>query len=290
MLTPEDEMVLGISNASERSSSAVSQILHKISVNLKCEPVDWDVCSDDDVQGHYHIRVATTRELRRRAYALAHHVYHKCGYTHGEEGLVVSEFDAHPETLTLLAQDEAGNDAGTLSLNFDSSLGLPADVTYGAELDALRAGGRKLVEVTRLAIREEHKHSKVLLTRLINFIFIYARRVKGFNDFVIEVTPRHATYYRRLLQFEQIGAERACPRVQNTVGVLLRLDLSVYEEKIRQFSCVHDDDGDRTLYRHFYSWLEEGAVAQFLAQSHKAMSADDMLHFGLIAPLAGAAN
>jgi hypothetical protein len=290
MLSPEDEQMLGMPSTTNRRSSAVSQILRKISVGLKCEPVDWDVCDDENVDGHYHIRIATQRDLRQRAYALAHQVYHQCGFTRSEQGLIVSEYDAQPDTLTLLAQDDEGNDAGTLSLLFDSHLGLPADAIYSDELNLLRSRGRKLVEVTRLAIRDEHKHSKMLLTRLINFIFIFARRIKGFDDFVIEVTPRHGTYYRRLLQFEQIGAEKACPRVQNTVGVLLRLDLSVYEEKVRKFGGPRDATGDRTLYRHFYSWLEEGAVAEFLSRNHKPMSEEDKLHFGLTVPLAAAGN
>jgi hypothetical protein len=44
------------------------------------------------------------------------------------------------------------------------------------------------------------------------------------------------------------------------------------------------------LYRHFYSWLEEGAVAEFLSRNHKPMSEEDKLHFGLNVPLAAAGN
>src|SRR5690242_16337123 len=58
MLSPEDEQMLGMPSTTHRRSSAVSQILRKISVGLKCEPVDWDVCDDENVDGHYHIRIA----------------------------------------------------------------------------------------------------------------------------------------------------------------------------------------------------------------------------------------
>ena len=38
---------------------------------------------------------------------------------------------------------------------------------------------------------------------------------------------------------------------------------------------------ERTLYPHFYSWLEEGAVAEFMARCHKPMPDEDVKHFGL---------
>ena len=62
------------------------------------------------------------------------------------------------------------------------------------------------MEVTRLAIGEKYQRSRTLLVRLFNFIYVFARRIKGFDDFVIEVNPRHVNYYRRLLIFEQAAA------------------------------------------------------------------------------------
>jgi hypothetical protein len=119
------------------------------------------------------------------------------------------------------------------------------------------------------------------LVRLFNFIYIFARRVKGFDDFVIEVNPSHVNYYRRMLSFDQAGPERPCPRVKGAPAVLLRVDLAMGEREVRRVGGRGATPGERTLYPHFYSWLEEGAVAEFLARSHRPMSAEEALHFGV---------
>jgi hypothetical protein len=259
----------------------VSQVLRAINADLEHGTSEWGVPGKEDNQPDYQMLVASDLATRRRAYALAHRVYQGRGYVSGDESLIVSPYDASPQTLTLLAQDENGVDAATITLVFDSPAGLPCDEIYGNELNTLRSQGRLLVEVTRLAINEDHQHSKTLLVRLFNFIYVFAKRVKGFDDFVIEVNPRHTNYYRRLLIFEQAGPERPCPRVQGAPAVLLRLDLSVPEREIRRVGGQGAAANERTLYPRFYSWLEEGAVAEFLARSHKPMSREDAQHFGL---------
>lgn len=282
MLTAEDRELLGIAlePPNVRRSSAVSQILREIHDDLLGGPAEWATANEDG-QKSFHILVASDRKTRRRAYALAQRVYQGRGYVSGDEGVVVCPHDADPQTLTLLALDDSGIDAATITLVFDSLDGLPCDQIYGAELDLLRAKGRRLIEVTRLAIDENHQRSKELLVKLFNFIYIFARRVKGFDDFVIEVNPRHVNYYRRLLIFEQLGPERPCPRVQGAPAVLLRLDLSIPEREVRRTHGKGAAINDRTLYPYFYSWLEEGAVAEFLAHGHRPMSEDDARYFGL---------
>lgn len=283
MLTMEDRELLGIApeKGKTRRLSAVSQVLRAINDTLARGPGKWDLAGDGDGKPGYHMLVASGLAMRHRAYALAHRVYHGCGYASDEQTPACSPFDSNPDTLTLLAVDDQGRDAATITLVFDSAAGLPSDEIYASELGALRGQGRKLVEVTRLAIGEEHQRSKTLLVRLFNFIYIFAHRVKGYDDFVIEVNPRHVNYYRRLLMFEQSGPERPCPRVQGAPAVLLRLDLAVPEREIRRVGGAGAASGERTLYPHFYSWLEEGAVAAFLVQSRKPALAAHSEHFTL---------
>lgn len=283
MLTSEDRELLGMTPDTKkaRRPTAVSQILRVINDELEQGTSRWEVDGDNGAQSAYRILVAADRKTRSRAYALAYRVYKGRGYAPRDENMLVSPSDASPQTLTLLGQDDAGRDAATITLVFDSPKRLPCDEIYGEELDALRAQGRRLVEVTRLAIDEEHKHSRTLLVRLFNFIYVFARRVRGFDDFVIEVNPRHVNYYRRLLNFEQAGPERACPRVQGAPAVLLRLDLSIPDREVRRVGGKGIAASERTLYPHFYSWLEEGAVAEFLARAHRPMTDADAHFFGL---------
>ncbi len=285
MSAQEDATVLGIPQSSAaRRPSAISQILRKISVDMDASKVDWDLSGDDDPQNQFRIIVAADRQTRSRAYALAHRVYQESGLAAAARGMIVAPYDARPHTLTLLAVDEQGHDAATISVVIDSPGGLPADEIYGQELTALRTDGRLAAEVTRLAISKEHKGSRLLLVRLFNFIYVYARRVSGLDDFVIEVHPRHVSYYQRLLLFRPIGPEKPCPRVKNSPSVLLRLKFAESDSVIRRYGGKRSaaaSDGERSLYPFFYSWLEEGAVAEFLSRQHQPMHDADIHYFGL---------
>jgi len=220
MLTSEDRDVLGLPKESVRTRrpSAVSQVLKAINADFNRGIIDWNVSGEDDDAG-FQIRVASDRASRRRAYALAHRVYSGRGYVSDEQQLILSRYDTHNSTLTLLAQDEKGGDAATISLNFDSAEGLPCDEIYSEELNGLRGQG--------------------------------------------------------------LGPERACLRVQGAPAVLLRCDLGMGEREIRRVGGQGANSSERTLYPYFYSWMEEGAVAEFLAKSHTPMSAEDARFFGL---------
>jgi len=223
----------------------------------------------DERGAAFRIHVATTRYQRERAYKLAHRVYQTRGYVPEDaNGMIVTPFDDDPATFTLLAEDAQGQPAATITLAFDSRNGLPCDEIYGPELNALRAQGRRLSEVMRLAIDEEHAHSKGLLVNIFILCSVYMRRVKHFSDFVIEVNPRHVAFYRRMLAFEPAGPERLCPRVQDAPAVLLRLDLSVQEEIIGKIGGTHTNSTGRSLYSHFRKLDEEPEIARFLIRQH----------------------
>jgi hypothetical protein len=285
MLSPDNEAEFSShKTATLRRPSAVSQILRKISESMDLDPAVWDVSSEDETSQCFRLRIAADRALRTRAYALAHRVYQASGLAAGELPLVVSSYDADPQTFTILVEDERGEDAATISVVVDSPAGLPADEIYKSELAAARDKGRVLCEVTRLAIAPEHKHSRHLLVRLFNFVYVYARRIVGADDFIIEVHPRHAAYYHRLLKFEPIGPVKPCPRVQNSLSVLLGLKLAESDRLIRLYGnrrSLGAAEKERSLYPFFYRWLEEGAVAEFIARRWRPMSDDDVTFFHL---------
>lgn len=290
MLSAEDRDLLGLAPElkSARRPSAVSQVLRAIRDDVERGEVTWEVLGKSGGAVEYRILVASTRELRERAYRLAHRVYCRSGYAGlNQDGWCVSPYDAQAQTLTLLIEDFSGQDVATVTLTFDSPSGLPCDEIFGLEIDTLRAQGRKVVEVTRLAMEECHAHSKTLLVCLFNFIYVFARRVRADSDFVIEVNPRHVSYYNRLLLFEVQGSERPCPRVQGAPAVLLRLDLSVPEREGKRVRGAGPQANERSLYPHFYSWLEEGAIAEFLAKRQQPMSEAEARYFRLdqVAPL-----
>jgi hypothetical protein len=243
--------------------------------------ISGDVWEYHDEHGEkFRVHLATTRELRERAYRLAHSVYQKRGYVPPDsDGMIVSTFDADAHTFTLLAEDSNGRAAGTVTLAFDCGTGLPSDEIYGPELTQLRRDGCRLSEVVRLAIDEAHAHSKSLLVNMFILCSVYARRVMNYSDFVIEVNPRHVTFYKRMLSFEPAGPERLCPRVQDAPAVLLRLNLKAQEEVIGRVGGTNSYSNGRSLYAHFCSLQEELPIAEFLNRLQQPMSAEDAAYF-----------
>ena len=86
------------------------------------------------------------------------------------------------------------------------------------------------------------------------------------TDVVIEVTPKHALFYKRMLGFEPFGEERLNTRV-NTVGVLLRLEIDYVDQQIARWGGKTDSDvakSERSLYPYFFSNEDEKGVVQRL--------------------------
>jgi hypothetical protein len=285
MLTSEDRDVLGMASEAPvgRRRTAVSQVLRAIKDAIVNPAERWDDFGEAD-SGEFKIAAAADRSTRERAYRLAQRAYHSAGYVSTSEGLCASVYDTDPQTFTILAEDRHGREAGTLSLAFDSVKRLPCDEIYGEELNCMRAEGRWLTEVTRLAIDKEYAHSKALLVRMFNCVSVFARQVRRYTDMVIEVNPRHVDYYRRLLAFKTAGPERPCLRVNGAPAVLLRLNLSEQESIIRRIAGQRADARERSLYAYFLPLSEEAPVADFLARQHRPMTAADAVYFGLAQP------
>ena len=154
-----------------------------------------------------------------------------------------------PDRITLLAS-ENGEVCGTMTLGLDGEQGLLADSLYSDELTALRCRGARLCELTRLAMDTRH-NSREVLGALIHLVYIHARLIHQSTDAIIEVHPRHAAFYRRMLGFRVIGEERICPRV-DAPAVLMHLELSHMDVQIARFGGTADPQA-RTLYPFFLS-------------------------------------
>lgn len=263
-----------------RRPSAVSQVLRAISEEEVNTP---EACEIRNAEGErqYQIRVAADLESRRKAYHLAYRVYRHCGYIEERSTeLCVSNYDAYAGTMTLLAQDQQGREAGTMTMVFDSSFGLPCCEIYPEEVESLRQQGRNLVEFTRLAIDDAVPNAKALLFHLFHLSYAFARCGGGASDMLIEVNPRHVQYYKRMLRFEQIGAEKPCPRVKGAPAVLLRMNFADMDAKLDGHSAGRDGEGKR-LHPYMFSCEEERRVADFLAEHHRAMSFTELRNFSL---------
>lgn len=203
----------------------------------------------------FKVRLATTEDRRKSASLLIEKMYSWRGY----------EADAlgqDPNKITLVAyQDELV--VGTLTLGLDSPSGMVVDQLYKSEADQLRAQGRKICDVTKLAVDQDIK-SKSVLGALFHLSVIYGRNIHHATDFLIEVNPRHALFYQRMIGFVLFGEEKLCPRV-NAPAVLLKLDLAYADEQVMKYGGLGASaHGVKNIYPYWFSKEDELGITQRL--------------------------
>ncbi len=182
-------------------------------------------------------------------------------------GLTPVDTDLHatrPDRITLVASDDSAI-FGTITLGLDGKDGILADALYPDELRNLRQRGARLCELTRLAM-DTHHNAKEVLGALLHLVYIHGRLLHGVTDVVIEVHPRHAGFYQRMIGFSYIGEERVCPRV-SAPAVLLHLELAHMDEQIGLYGGT-SDPSVRTLYPYFLSVGEQDAILRRLSAAH----------------------
>ncbi len=161
---------------------------------------------------------------------------------------------------------EASNDHqlfGTITLTIDSNKGLLAENLYADEINNFRRKNKTICELSKFASYTEHG-SKEVFAALFHLAYIYAYTLHNINHAVIEVNPRHAFFYKRMLGFRQIGSERICERV-NAPAILLHLDLDYMSEQISLLSH-QDHSNSKTIYPHFLSQHEEKRLTKKLSE------------------------
>ncbi|HEX7026824.1 MAG TPA: hypothetical protein VF268_06255 [Gammaproteobacteria bacterium] len=207
----------------------------------------------------YRVRRANHPDQRSKASMLIERMYARRGY-HTETATALPH---HPTRITL--ETSRGEQLfGTLTLGLDSEEGLLADALYRPEMNRLRAMGRKLCELSRLAVDPQYG-SKEVLASLFHLAYIYARLLHKATDVLIEVNPRHAGFYKRMLGFRQIGQVHTCPRV-NAPAVLLHLELAYMDAQIARHAGSRNT-AERSLYPYFFASCEPEQLTDSVAQA-----------------------
>lgn len=197
------------------------------------------------------IRAADSAGQRSSANVLVRKMYAWRGYKVGEAA-------AAPKGITLVASDNQTT-VGTITIGFDGDEGLLVDDLFSAEVDQLRADGRKVCEFTKLAI-DGVIRSKRLLASLFHVAYLFAHRINHADCLMIEVNPRHVRYYERVLGFKAMGPERLNHRV-NAPAVMLCLELAHARRQIAMFAGMAERAvGEKSLYPYFFSPEEEAGI------------------------------
>jgi hypothetical protein len=185
--------------------------------------------------------IASSREEFRAAGDLVTRRYAWRGYMVDARPLdFPAPGEAKSGAITLIASNAAGEAVGTLTLGLDGPAGLLVDDVHGAELDAARTAGRRVCELTRLAV-DERADSRSVLAALFGLAFLLGRVLHQTTDVFIEVNPRHVAFYERALGFVVAAGEQICERVK-APSVLLRLEAEKLEARLLKYGF--GDTGD----------------------------------------------
>ncbi len=221
--------------------------------------------STDPAERLFKIRAARTPGQRRSASTLINLRYAWRGYSSKP-----LPQDPAPGRITLVAAEE-DDTIGTMTVGFDGPEGLMVEELFPSEVHALRAGGHKVCEFTKLAIDGASQSKRVLAT-LFHVAYLYAYRVMGYDCLLIEVNPRHVNYYSRILGFTILADSKMNPRV-NAPAVLMCLDFAHTEEQIARFGGQPQFSAtERSLYPFSFSLEEEAGIVARIKRGDKRMA------------------
>lgn len=228
------------------------------------QPDETDAHELDVDERTFQIRLANTETVRSHASSLIHRMYASRGYTVNNP----LQENPHRVTMTISEEDKV---IGTITLGIDSPSGLLADEIFKDEVDAYRARGRRVCELTKLAF-DPTTRSKTALASLFHIIFIYLRQVQKCTDIFIEVNPRHRRFYERMLGFKKHGPKKMNPRV-NAPAYLLCVETDYVEEQIQKMGGTSGhDNAEKSLYPYFFCPISEkqnkAAIDRQLAVLH----------------------
>ncbi len=167
-----------------------------------------------------------------QAYALVYRNYLRAEYIERHDSqLRYSVFNALPETTTVVARLD-DRVVTTASIIIDSPLGLPMDTIYQEEVDALRAEGARVCEVTMLADRRRAGIRTIpSILKMFKLILHYAHNKASISDILITINPSHEVFYTRYLPFEDFAGLRHYPAVKNAPALAKRQNLrTLFEE------------------------------------------------------------
>jgi hypothetical protein len=220
-------------------------------------------------------RRAITLQDLEAAYTLVHDVFHDKGYINEMNGGVrLRAFEALPEMATFVAEI-GGQIVGVMSIVPDSpDLGLPSDKAFSKELADLRVAGRKVAEVTNLAIHKDYRNTGVFMS-LAQPIVAHALSA-GLDDIFIAISPGHAGFFEEVLQFEPWGGSRDYSSEKADTVEGKRWDLHKLEGLLQAADGQLGDEA--FLHKHFFS---ENEFRQYVRPWAVIASRAFMDHAGL---------
>lgn len=170
-------------------------------------------------------KIATDREHVLGALRLVHEQYVRSGLTFDNySGVRVTRYHLL-DTTDIMVGLVDGQVACTMSLVRDSEFGIPMEDIYGPEVDQRRRMGKRLVEVSCLADRRDNAERSLTIMFRMMSLATQISRLRGIDEAVIAVHPKHSKFYERFFGFRGIGDLRFYSTVCGNPAVAMALDL-----------------------------------------------------------------
>ena len=225
-------------------------------------------------------RVVRTRSELEKAYSLVYKEYLKKGFTRKNPyRLRLSFYNALAETTTLIAIKDNSEILATATIVSDSDFGLPMEDIFKAEIEQLRDYGKKICEITMLAVDTDFfKHnfpalpfsSSLYVFSFFKVIFDYIQYIIGFDIMCAAVHPHRKHIFDHLL-FQDVGTEKKYYTANGAPAIAKYLDIHSVEKRLRK-------PGKERLYKIFM--LQQTLSSQF--EKPLRFTLGDLLYFFVV--------
>ena len=180
--------------------------------------------------------LSKTKSSAKESAFLVQKEYIKQGYINPDN--IENKIKIFKNSATFIAKYK-NRVVGTVSVFFDSDLGLPMDEIYNKELNKLRSQNKKIAEVGHLAIDndflskepgfKEKYNNLFLVSSLFKLVFHYCI-YENIDNICISINPKHNLFYKSIL-FKDIGGLKFYPSVNNAPALAKTLDISKLKNK-----------------------------------------------------------
>ena len=181
---------------------------------------------------NFTVEIARNQTDLENAYRLLHDCYVGAKFMRPQaSGLRCTLYTFLPHTTVIVAKYK-GETVGTVSLIRDTIWGLPSDKEYKLENDNLRHAGKKLVEVSALAVSKDFRnHGNSVSLLLMKYLYNYTFHFLSSDCLVCTVHPRAEDFYKSLWHFDRNGKVVQYQFVQGALAVHLSMEISLAKQE-----------------------------------------------------------
>jgi len=200
-------------------------------------------------------KIAIGTEELEQAFELVTQQYVAVGLQRSDQQLRLTKYHLHPDTKVFIAikkqPGEKDRVVGTVTLVYDSSMGLPMDEIYHNELKRLRITGLQLAEVIGLSVSPSESAAYNNIVMYLYKICLQYARMTHVHDLLCTVKQKHTSFYKELLLFEPIGKLQPYAHGNNQLAQGYRLNIQQADQAFKKVYSGMEFDAD--LHRFFFT-------------------------------------